>query len=260
VAQVSGAVRDEQTRASIRDALTATFGAENFKGDVAVDPGRASAPWLAKLGDALKAVRVPGLKAAFDGASIQLEGAIPSMGRQQVAALLGSIYGDAVTVAGPGAKPAPAAASPATPSIEERAAAANAKAEAALGALTSGSGAKEVASALNLSVINFASSSAETPESVTALLNDAARLFKTLPEGTEIEIAGYTDNTGDPDANLVLSRQRAESVRAALVKAGAPEAMLTAKGYGAADPVDSNDTEEGRFHNRRIEYHVLTAP
>ena len=36
--------------------------------------------------------------------------------------------------------------------------------------------------------------------------------------------------------------------------------MLTAKGYGSANPVDSNDTEEGRLRNRRIEYHVTKAP
>lgn len=58
----------------------------------------------------------------------------------------------------------------------------------------------------------------------------------------------------------MLSQQRAELVRGTLIKDGAPEDMLTAKGYGAADPIDSNDTEEGRFHNRRIEYHVTKTP
>jgi outer membrane protein OmpA-like peptidoglycan-associated protein len=84
--------------------------------------------------------------------------------------------------------------------------------------------------------------------------------LKSLPSGTSIEVAGYTDNTGDAKANLALSRARAQSVRDALVKAGAPAEMLDAKGYGEDNPVASNDTEEGRFHNRRIEYHITKAP
>ena len=55
-------------------------------------------------------------------------------------------------------------------------------------------------------------------------------------------------------------RAAREAVRAALVKAGVPEGRLTAKGYGAADPVASNDNEEGRFRNRRIEYHIVQTP
>ena len=46
----------------------------------------------------------------------------------------------------------------------------------------------------------------------------------------------------------------------ALVQAGVPKEMLTAKGYGEADPVDSNETAEGRLHNRRIEYRIIKAP
>ena len=72
-----------------------------------------------------------------------------------------------------------------------------------------------------------------------------------------IEIGGYTDNTGDPAANLQLSQQRAEAVRAALVAAGVDPSMLVAKGYGSASPVAGNDTLEGRFRNRRIEYRTV---
>ena len=72
-----------------------------------------------------------------------------------------------------------------------------------------------------------------------------------------VEIAGYTDNTGDPTANVQLSQQRAEAVRAALVSAGVDPSMLVAKGYGSANAVAGNDTLEGRFRNRRIEYRVV---
>ncbi len=264
--RVSGSVHDAETRGSILDALKAVFGADSVKGDIAVDPSRMTPPWLANLREALKALRAPGVKATFDGAAVSLEGAVPSTARQQIAASLGSIFGSSVTVGGPWAAaatpPAVPAAKPAPAklSVGEMESAANAKAAAAIGALKSGFSAADAVSALNLSVVNFATGSAEAPESVMGLLHDAAATLKALPAGHRIEIAGYTDNTGDPDANLVLSRQRAEAVRAVLIKDGAPEDMLVARGFGAADPVDSNDTEEGRFRNRRIEYHILKTP
>ena len=74
-----------------------------------------------------------------------------------------------------------------------------------------------------------------------------------------LEIAGYTDNTGDAAANVALSQHRAEAVRNVLVLAGVDPAMLVAKGYGSANPIASNDTLDGRFRNRRIEYHVLKS-
>jgi len=74
-----------------------------------------------------------------------------------------------------------------------------------------------------------------------------------------VEIGGYTDNTGDPAANMQLSQQRAEAVRAALVQAGVDPSMLVAKGYGSASPIAGNDSLEGRLRNRRIEYRVLKS-
>ena len=109
---------------------------------------------------------------------------------------------------------------------------------------------------LNKSIINFPTGSAEIPPMSMALLQEAAKPFKQLPAGTVIEIGGYTDNTGDAAANLPLSQHRAEAVRNALLQFGVNPAMLMAKGYGSAKPVASNDTAEGRFQNRRIEYQV----
>ena len=81
-----------------------------------------------------------------------------------------------------------------------------------------------------------------------------------LPPGQVLEIAGYTDSSGNPAKNVTLSRKRAEAVRDALIKAGANPDMLVAKGYGSADPIASNDTPEGRLRNRRIEFHVVRTP
>jgi len=73
----------------------------------------------------------------------------------------------------------------------------------------------------------------------------------------EIEISGHTDNVGSDDYNQKLSQQRVESVVAYLVSKGIDKARLQAKGYGKIKPVVSNDTDEGRATNRRVEFTIL---
>ncbi len=131
------------------------------------------------------------------------------------------------------------------------------KAESALAALKPGFTAQDLTSALNLSVINFASNSADIPQDNYDLLNKAAAAIKAAPAQTVIEIAGHTDNSGDQASNLQLSQRRADAVRSYLVSQGVDPTMLTAKGYGDSRPVASNDTEEGKFRNRRIEFNVI---
>jgi len=64
---------------------------------------------------------------------------------------------------------------------------------------------------------------------------------------------GHTDNVGDPDANMRLSKDRAESVRAYLIENfGIESSRISAIGVGAEKPIASNDTAEGRQQNRRI--------
>jgi OOP family OmpA-OmpF porin len=113
--------------------------------------------------------------------------------------------------------------------------------------------------AMNLAVINFATGSAEIPAGDRDLIERAAVALKSAPKGTMIEIGGHTDSTGDPASNVKLSEDRANAVRQALIAAGVDGSMLVAKGYGDAKHVASNDTEYGRFRNRRIEYAALPA-
>jgi len=108
--------------------------------------------------------------------------------------------------------------------------------------------------ALNAVVINFTSGSDVVPAEMGTLLDEAAKVIITLPEGTRIEVTGHTDNVGNPTANLALSERRAISVCVALQARGAPAATLAAKGVGAGRPVADNSTESGRFYNRRIEF------
>jgi len=71
-----------------------------------------------------------------------------------------------------------------------------------------------------------------------------------------IEIAGHTDSDGDNAANQALSEKRAQAVMDYLVKAGLPAGRFTAIGYGSTQPIATNDTDEGKAHNRRIEFVV----
>lgn len=71
-----------------------------------------------------------------------------------------------------------------------------------------------------------------------------------------LEIAGHTDSAGEDAANQALSEKRAQAVADYLMRAGLPLERLTAIGYGSAQPIASNDTDEGRAQNRRIEFVV----
>jgi chemotaxis protein MotB len=82
-----------------------------------------------------------------------------------------------------------------------------------------------------------------------------------------IFVNGYTDNTPiGPElarqgvtTNLILSQKRADTVMQDLIAKGVNPAMLTAQGFGDANPVASNDTPQGRAQNRRVEL-TLQAP
>lgn len=72
-----------------------------------------------------------------------------------------------------------------------------------------------------------------------------------------LEISGHTDSTGSEALNLALSKRRAQAVRDYLVSFGIAPSRLTVEGFGPFRPVASNDTEEGRARNRRVEFRVL---
>jgi outer membrane protein OmpA-like peptidoglycan-associated protein/uncharacterized protein YidB (DUF937 family) len=137
---------------------------------------------------------------------------------------------------------------------EEQIRLASQKAYAALAGLKPGFTTQDMLGALNLQIINFSSGSAQIPGDDLDFLNKTAVAMKASPANAVIEIGGHTDATGDPDVNMRLSQQRADAVRDYLVSQGVSSAKLIAKGYGDTKPIASNDTEEGKFHNRRIEF------
>ncbi|MFZ9310651.1 MAG: OmpA family protein [Arenimonas sp.] len=71
--------------------------------------------------------------------------------------------------------------------------------------------------------------------------------------GKAWSVEGFSDNLGSEEANLTLSRQRAEAVMAVLRAAGVPAAKLSVKGWGSAKPLASNAGKSGRAQNRRVE-------
>lgn len=76
-------------------------------------------------------------------------------------------------------------------------------------------------------------------------------------ESVEIEIAGHTDNKGSDDYNANLSQGRSQSVVDYLISQGIDSNRLSAHGYGESKPIDTNDTDDGRANNRRVEFTVL---
>ncbi len=74
-----------------------------------------------------------------------------------------------------------------------------------------------------------------------------------------IEIGGHTDNVGKPEDNQLLSENRSRSVRTYLIENGISEDRMQYMGYGQEQPVDTNETPEGRANNRRTEFKVLSG-
>jgi outer membrane protein OmpA-like peptidoglycan-associated protein len=88
------------------------------------------------------------------------------------------------------------------------------------------------------------------------VLNAVLAVLKAHPELKGVQVEGHTDNKGDAAKNKALSQSRAESVAKWLSDHGVEKGKLSAKGFGAEKPIDTNDTEGGRTNNRRVEFHV----
>ncbi len=112
------------------------------------------------------------------------------------------------------------------------------------------------AKTIRFTYVNFETGSAALAALSNYELDNLADAMNRYPN-LRIEVAGHTDNTGDPDANLALSEQRAQTVFDYLVNAGVAADRMTRKGYGQTVPVDTNDTEAGRAKNRRTEFVIL---
>ena len=92
------------------------------------------------------------------------------------------------------------------------------------------------------------------PESFVEL-DRVVKLLKENP-AIEIEMSAHTDARGSDEYNFKLSDNRAASVRTYIISQGIAENRIVSKGYGETKPVDTNDTDEGRQMNRRVEFTI----
>ncbi len=115
----------------------------------------------------------------------------------------------------------------------------------------------EFASIRRAAPIVFARSSPTLLASAQVTLDRIAAALSRTP--LRIRIEAHTDGSGDPIANLVLSTQRAEAVRDALIARGVSPAIVTAVGLGEAKPIASNASAAGRVRNRRVEFVVVAS-
>jgi len=102
--------------------------------------------------------------------------------------------------------------------------------------------------------IEFAFDKAELTGSSSVILDVAVDQLERCPN-VPMEIGGHTDSVGPEDYNLGLGQRRAEAVKGYLVSKGIRSSRLTARSFGETRPVASNDTDDGRQTNRRVELH-----
>lgn len=88
------------------------------------------------------------------------------------------------------------------------------------------------------------------------VLNAVLTILKDHPEITKVSVEGHTDNKGNAGYNKGLSKRRAAAVVNWLTKKGIDKKRLTSAGFGQEKPIATNDTEEGRQDNRRVEFHI----
>ena len=105
-------------------------------------------------------------------------------------------------------------------------------------------------------IIEFDSGSANIRASSQSLLDAISQRIVGLGN-KHVEVIGHTDNQGNPNNNLILSRARAEAVKVYLVQKGIAAERIVTNGLGDAQPVADNETPEGRTRNRRIEFRIV---
>ena len=104
--------------------------------------------------------------------------------------------------------------------------------------------------------INFKKNSAAITKPSFKVLAGSVKVLKEYTD-LRIEISGHTSSEGELEKNLVLSQERAESVKEYLVSAGVDASRVETKGFGPEQPIAPNATKKGREQNRRIEFKLL---
>lgn len=109
---------------------------------------------------------------------------------------------------------------------------------------------------VTLGDVLFASGQTTLVEGGRSSLEEVVDLLQTEPD-KKIRVEGHTDSLGDADTNLLLSEQRAQAVLEALVSLGVASDRISALGMGEDFPIASNEDEDGRARNRRVDVILL---
>ncbi|MCH9741258.1 MAG: OmpA family protein [Epsilonproteobacteria bacterium] len=109
---------------------------------------------------------------------------------------------------------------------------------------------------INLENINFELDKSNLTTESLVTIGKIATILKEN-SSVKVEIGGHTDSSGNDTYNLNLSQSRVDSVKAELVNQGVEKERLTSIGYGETRPLVSNDTEENRRINRRVEFKII---
>ena len=109
---------------------------------------------------------------------------------------------------------------------------------------------------VTLGDVLFATGQVTLVEGGRSSLEEVVDLLQTEPD-KKIRVEGHTDSSGDADANLLLSEQRAQAVLEALVSLGVASDRISALGMGEDFPIASNEDEDGRARNRRVDVILL---
>jgi outer membrane protein OmpA-like peptidoglycan-associated protein len=104
--------------------------------------------------------------------------------------------------------------------------------------------------------INFDTDKDAIKNDSKPILDNAIEVMKKYPD-LRVRITGHTDSQGGYRHNIDLSKRRAESVRRYMIENGIDEGRMETRGAGPDEPIDTNDTAEGRAKNRRIEFQIL---
>jgi outer membrane protein OmpA-like peptidoglycan-associated protein len=107
--------------------------------------------------------------------------------------------------------------------------------------------------------IQFETDKAVLLEESKELLDDVVKMLNEHEEITKIRIEGHTDAVAKRKYNKRLSRARAAAVMKYLIDKGIDPDRLTVKGHGEDDPIADNESDDGRFKNRRVEFTILSG-
>ncbi|WP_213298755.1 OmpA family protein [Paraburkholderia sacchari] len=245
VPTIAATVGTQEEKTQLIDALTKQLGEGKFNANVTVDAATKPAAWLAHLDGMLPLLALPGAEVKIDGSHVELSGAAADAKLGWLDKLK-ALFGTGFDI---GVFNVQKAVADATQSFRD--------AVKGLFGPDASCASADIVKVLNLQVVNFATGSTTIPASAGEDLHQSAKVLNACAkEGklVKIEVAGYSDNVGDKATNLALSKRRAQAVRTWLVAQGVKASTLSAEGYGEANPIDSNDTEGGRFRNRRIAF------